>query len=135
MSGKARIVALGPHDGTVLPDPAGGHVTFKARTRETGGAMTVFESEVAIGEGPPEHVHADGDEAIYVLDGELRFRLGSHVHPLAAGSFVFIPRGTPHCFQNVGAGPARLLVIFTPCGMERHFEQDASAVRTSTAAG
>ena len=122
MSGKARIVALGPHDGTVLPDPAGGHVTFKARTRETGGAMTVFEREVAAGDGPPEHVHAGEDEAVYVLAGELRFRLGAHVHALAAGSFVFIPRGTPHCYGTAGADPARILVISTPCGMERDFE-------------
>jgi hypothetical protein len=35
---------------------------------------------------------------------------------------VFIPRGTPHCFQNVGDDPARLLAMFTPAGMERFFE-------------
>lgn len=41
------------------------------------------------------------------------------------GSFVFVPRGTPHCFQNVGSDPARILVIFTPAGMERFFDQFA----------
>lgn len=39
-----------------------------------------------------------------------------------AGSFVFVPRGTQHCFQNTGDAPARILVLFTPSGMERFFE-------------
>lgn len=35
-----------------------------------------------------------------------------------AGSFVFVPRRTPHCFQNTGESLARILVLFTPAGME-----------------
>ncbi len=36
-------------------------------------------------------------------------------HPV--GSFVHVPRGLPHCFQNVGDDAGRLLVTFTPAGM------------------
>jgi hypothetical protein len=32
---------------------------------------------------------------------------------------------TPHAFQNVGDTPGRLLVITTPSGLERLFEQAA----------
>jgi hypothetical protein len=32
----------------------------------------------------------------------------------------------PHCFQNVGDLPARVLVLFTPSGMERFFDGLAS---------
>jgi oxalate decarboxylase/phosphoglucose isomerase-like protein (cupin superfamily) len=32
---------------------------------------------------------------------------------------VFVPRGTPHCFANSGEADARILVLFTPAGMER----------------
>jgi uncharacterized RmlC-like cupin family protein len=42
------------------------------------------------------------------------------------GAFVFVPRGTPHCFQNVGARPARIIVMFTPSGMERFFDRFAA---------
>jgi hypothetical protein len=38
---------------------------------------------------------------------------------------VFVPRGTPHNFQNVGEGPARILVMFTPAGMESFFDRFA----------
>jgi hypothetical protein len=39
---------------------------------------------------------------------------------------VFVPRRTPHCFQNVGEGPARIIVMFTPSGMERFFDRFAT---------
>jgi oxalate decarboxylase/phosphoglucose isomerase-like protein (cupin superfamily) len=38
---------------------------------------------------------------------------------------VFVPQGTPHCFQNVTAAPARILVMFTPAGMEHFFDRFA----------
>jgi oxalate decarboxylase/phosphoglucose isomerase-like protein (cupin superfamily) len=40
---------------------------------------------------------------------------------------VFVPRGTPHCFKNTGHDPARILVVFTPAGMERFFDRFAAA--------
>ena len=39
---------------------------------------------------------------------------------------AFGPRGTPHAFQNVGETPGRLLVITTPSGLERFFEEFAA---------
>jgi hypothetical protein len=49
------------------------------------------------------------------------------VQTAPTGAFAFIPRGTPHTWQNVGDAPARLLAIFTPvaAGMERFFERFA----------
>lgn len=42
-----------------------------------------------------------------------------------AGSFVFVPRGAPHCFQGVAEGPTRILVIFNPSGIEGFFDRFA----------
>jgi uncharacterized RmlC-like cupin family protein len=72
------------------------------------------------------HTHAGEDESWYVLEGALRFRLGDEIADAPAGSFVFVPRGTPHCFQNVGAEQARIIVMFTPSGMERFFDRFAT---------
>jgi glyoxylate utilization-related uncharacterized protein len=85
----------------------------------------VFENVVPSGGGPPLHVHAHEDECWYVLEGELRFQLGEWFGRAPRGSFVFVPRGTGHCFQNVGAEDAHVLVMFTPAGMERFFERFA----------
>jgi quercetin dioxygenase-like cupin family protein len=122
-------------DGTTMKNPLGGPLTVKANGPETGGAMTAFESTPAAGEGPPLHAHASEDEVIYVLEGRLRFRLEEEVHEAPAGSFVFIPRGVPHTWQNVGDQQGRLLVLFTPAsaGMEEFFERFGAIEDTSQA--
>lgn len=125
MSNATVPVAVGPGEGGTIQGPAGGPLTFKVRGGQTNGSLTVLENVIAPGDGPPLHVHANEDEAWYVLEGQLRFRLDAGMHGAAAGSFVFVPRGTPHCFQNVGERAARILVMFTPAGMERFFDRFA----------
>ena len=117
-----RPIAIRPGEGRTVQGPAGGPLTFKVRGEQTGGALTAIENVIAPGDGPPVHVHDGEDEYWYVIDGDLRFKLGDEIAEAPAGSFVFVPRGTPHAFQNVGDAPARILVLFTPSGMERFFD-------------
>ena len=121
-----RPVVAAPNDGLTIEGPVGGPLTFKARGEQTNGTFTAFENVITPGQGPPLHVHANEDEAWYVLEGELRFKLGDGLRAAPAGAFVFVPRGTPHCFQNVAEQSARILVMFVPSGMERFFEEFAS---------
>lgn len=119
-------VIVEPGEGTTIEGPAGGPLTFKVRSEQTNGALTAFENVIAPGDGPPFHVHAHEDEAWYVVDGVLRFRLADDIRLAQRGSFVFVPRGVAHCFQNAGEAPARVLVLFTPSGMERFFDRFAA---------
>jgi quercetin dioxygenase-like cupin family protein len=118
----AEPVFQGPAEGGTVKNPVGGHVAFKLRGEQSGGRLTAFESVVAPGEGPPLHKHANEDETLYVIEGEMRFKLGDELQTGPVGSFVFIPRGTQHTFQNVGDKPARMLIHFSPSGMERLFD-------------
>jgi len=61
----------------------------------------------------PLHVHHSDDEAWYVLDGELGFRLGTEVVIAAAGSGVLAPRGTPHTYWNAGNVEARYVLVMS----------------------
>jgi hypothetical protein len=36
---------------------------------------------------------------------------------------VNVPRGTVHSFRNAGTATARMVLTFTPAGMERFFEE------------
>lgn len=123
----ARGIHLAPGEGPVIPNPAGGDLVFKARARETGGALTAWESTAAPGEGPPLHTHRDQDELMYFLEGHFRVKLGEEIHDAPAGSLTFVPRGTPHTWQNTGEGQGRLVFLFVPGaeGMEEFFEQAA----------
>jgi uncharacterized RmlC-like cupin family protein len=87
--------------------------------------MTVLEFVLLPKEGPALHTHLREDELWYVLDGDFRFKAGDALFRASKGGMAFGPRGTPHCFQNVGDAAARLLVITTPSGLERFFEEYA----------
>jgi uncharacterized cupin superfamily protein len=63
-------------------------------------------------------MHRDQDEFIYTLDGTFRVRLGDDLIEALPGSFVFIPRNTPHTWQNVGDGPARFVATLIPASVE-----------------
>ena len=96
---------------------------FLVTGEETGGAYFAMEAVVAPGGGPPPHIHRYEDETFYVLEGECDFRLGDETITAGAGDFVNVPRGTVHCFHNASAEPVRLILTFTPAGIERFFEE------------
>ncbi len=112
----------GPTMGTLIDAP----VTIKANTRNTGGTLTALEFVHAPYVGPLLHVHYREDELWYVLEGDYRFKAGDSTFELATGGVAFVPRGTPHAFQNLNDTPGRMLVVFAPSGMERFFEQHAA---------
>lgn len=120
-----QAVVLGDGEGTTIQGPAGGPLTFKVRGHQSGGALTALENIIAPGDGPPLHAHEREGESWYVLDGLLRFKIGGEIRKAPTGSFVYVPPGVPHCFQNVGGGPARILVLFSPAGMEEFFDRFA----------
>ncbi|MGH7163691.1 MAG: quercetin 2,3-dioxygenase [Planctomycetota bacterium] len=95
--------------------------TFKASAKDTGGAYLLLEAVVPPGGGTPPHVHRREDEAFYVLDGELTFRVGGEAIVARPGHFVHAPRDVPHQFTNTGKKPARALVWATPAGIEGFF--------------
>ncbi|MFL5911689.1 MAG: cupin domain-containing protein [Gaiellaceae bacterium] len=121
LTSGAHVVT--PDDAAAIRSPVGDHLKFMARGEETGGALAAMDVTVSPGEGPPLHVHTREDEFAYVIEGEFRWKLGDELRDAPAGSFVFIPRGLAHCFQNVGAQPGRQLVMFSPSGMEGFFDR------------
>jgi quercetin dioxygenase-like cupin family protein len=113
--------ALAPCDGFSVENPLGGVLTFKAMADTSGRSLTAVETVAAPGEGPPLHVHRHQDETIYTLDGRFRVMLSGGLIDAPAGSFVFIPRGSPHTWQNIGDTPARFFATIMPASIR--FEQ------------
>jgi mannose-6-phosphate isomerase-like protein (cupin superfamily) len=120
---KAFVVPAG--EGVDLRGPAGGDLRLKADTDSTDGSFTLLEIEIGPKQGPPRHLHRREDEMWYILDGSFRFFADDEILMASTGGFVFVPRGTSHCFQNLEDRPSRMLVMFTPSGMERFFSEHA----------
>jgi quercetin dioxygenase-like cupin family protein len=94
---------------------------------ESGGQYFVFEADVPPDMGPPAHIQTREDEAFYVLDGEITFSIGSEKRKVSAGGFVHVPRGVAHSFKNETSQPAKVLIWFSPAGIEKMFEQLAES--------
>jgi len=117
-------VVLGPGEGRRIPRTT---VTVKVERRHSGGTMTAYETTVESRRaGRVAHIHRTWDEAFYVLAGEVTFLVDGATHTLGAGSFVFVPHGVLHTFWNADDEPARLLIVFTPSGMEDYFDELAT---------
>jgi quercetin dioxygenase-like cupin family protein len=102
---------------------AGDTLWLKATAAETGGAYTLIEVLAAPGGGPPPHTHANEDEAFYVLDGTFELLVGDRLLTAGQGACAFVPRGTIHRFRCIGGQPGRLLILFTPGGIEGFFRE------------
>lgn len=61
----------------------------------------------------PLHVHHEDDEAWYVVEGALRFRLADRELIAPAGATVLIPAGVPHTFGNAGPEPSRYVIVMS----------------------
>lgn len=96
---------------------------FLVTGAESGGAYFAMEAVVPPGGGPPPHIHTREDETFYVLDGEMDFLLGDEWVSAGPGDFVNVPRGTVHCFRNSGDTVTRMVLTFSPAGLERFFEE------------
>jgi RimJ/RimL family protein N-acetyltransferase/quercetin dioxygenase-like cupin family protein len=117
---------VGPDEGKALPNPIGGRMVIKVRDGDTGGSFSVHDNIIPAGSpGPLPHLHRDHEETFYVLEGELTVRVGQRRITAPAGSFVVIPRGVVHQPSNPTAEPTRVLLIFSPSGMEHFFEEAA----------
>jgi quercetin dioxygenase-like cupin family protein len=123
----AELILLGPGEGKTVT-LRGDTYTYKAVGRDTGGHYGLVEITAPPGTpGPPPHIHEAEEEAFYVLEGTLQVRLGERTLQAAAGTFALVPRGTVHTFSNTSARPAKLLVLLSPAGFERAFEELATA--------
>ncbi len=52
--------------------------------------------------GPGRHVHTHEDEGIYVISGILTVEVGDQRYEAGPESLVWLPRGVPHIFANLG---------------------------------
>jgi mannose-6-phosphate isomerase-like protein (cupin superfamily) len=96
----------------------------KVESADTDGAWALLEQE-ALGANPPLHLHEREDEAFYVLAGRVRVWVGDAEFEGGAGTFVLAPRGVPHTYARQPVENLKLLVIVSPAGFERMFDDIA----------
>jgi quercetin dioxygenase-like cupin family protein len=97
--------------------------TFLVTGEESGGSYFTMEALVLPGGGPPLHIHHREEEQFYILEGTLSFQVGDRKIQAARGDFVHVPRGTVHAFRNEGTAVAKVLITYSPAGVEELFQE------------
>jgi quercetin dioxygenase-like cupin family protein len=126
---KTKLVVLKSGEPEELSYDAG-TAKFLVSSEDTNGAWILLELKEMPGYKTNIHRHNRTDETFYVLDGVLTIRLLDKVSDYPAGSYVLIPRGTPHAQGNRGDVPVRLLLMMTPGGFERAFRDRIELFKT-----
>ncbi len=100
--------------------------TIKAAGEDTGGAYSLMEMAIPPQEGPPPHTHSREAESFFILEGSLSFWVAGRKLIATPGSLVIAPPGFTHAFKNEGDKPARVLMLITPAGFEKFFQEMAA---------
>jgi quercetin dioxygenase-like cupin family protein len=119
-------------EGLRLQSGPGRDLVFKVTGEDTGGALDYFIVEVAPRGGPPLHVHHRQEETIHVLTGRFRVRVGDETVDLDEGGFAYLPSGVPHAFLNLTDEPSEIVVVYTPGGGHRFYEELGPLTRNGT---
>ena len=126
---KPKIVALNINELEALPYDAG-KIKFIATSEDTNGAYAVVELTEMPGYKTAWHQHNNCEEAFYVVEGVLTIKLADQIHEMPAGSYILIPRGTPHGQGNFTKSPVKLLTTFTPGGFDHFFRDRVELYKT-----
>jgi mannose-6-phosphate isomerase-like protein (cupin superfamily) len=126
---KPRIIALKSDEIDTFAYDAG-TVRFLASSEDTHGAWSLLEVMEMPSYKTNLHRHNHTDEAFYVLEGKLTTRISDTIFEYSAGSYILIPRGTPHAQGNRGQVPAKILLMMTPGGFEQSFEDRVELFKT-----
>jgi mannose-6-phosphate isomerase-like protein (cupin superfamily) len=81
---------------------------------ETGNEFSLMESFMGVDGDSGLHSHANEDECVYVLHGEVELLAGDCELVLRAGASHFIPRNVPHRLRSRKGRPARVMHWYTP---------------------
>jgi quercetin dioxygenase-like cupin family protein len=129
----AHPIVLGPDEGLKLKSGPGRDLIFKVTGDDTGGAFDYFIVEVAPRGGPPLHVHHKQEETIHVLKGRYKIRIGDETFYCDEGGFAYLPSQVPHAFLNLTDEPGQVIVVYTPGGGHKFYQEFGPVSRNGAA--
>jgi mannose-6-phosphate isomerase-like protein (cupin superfamily) len=101
-----------------------GNVEFLARSADTPRFNLAIITIQPRRHGPPSHRHTAEDDAFYMLEGELVFTADDEEVVAGPGTFVLVPPGVEHTFENRTDAVARFVNVHAPAGFDIRLEED-----------
>ncbi len=64
--------------------------------------------------------------------GRYKIRIGDETFRLEEGGFAYLPSGVPHAFLNLTEDPGEIVVVYTPGGGHKFYEELGPLTRNGT---
>ena len=92
----------------------GGHMVWLMDDKiKSGAKLSLAEMYVRPGEISEPHRHANCDETLHVVHGQICQRIGQDWHNLKAGDTCLIPKGSAHQTENTGQETCKLILAYS----------------------
>ncbi|CAF3091029.1 unnamed protein product [Rotaria sp. Silwood2] len=69
------------------------------------------------------HLHRKHAETFHIIEGDVEFRLGSKTYVAKAGTTIHVPSNTPHGVRVINGRQARMIMIYSPAGIENFLKE------------
>ncbi len=120
--GDREVLVVRPGEGREY-DMGRMRAVFFADGEETANRYSISEWSLdAQTQGPGAHSHPD-DHIFYVLEGTLSLLIDGERAEAPSRSYVLIPGGVSHDFDNRGGETCRFISINVPAGFEKMMPQ------------
>lgn len=105
--------------------------TIKADADQTEGGFSVVEFRDFEGSSVPLHINDRWDRGFYILEGQYTFVIGEEAVAAEPGTWIFVPRKTPHAWR-CDSKEGRLFNVTVPGGFEDFYRQVGETVTDRT---
>jgi mannose-6-phosphate isomerase-like protein (cupin superfamily) len=112
----------------------GERFSIRVSSKETNSVYTMLEIVVDHRNGTPMHIHQNEDEHFIILEGTAHLACGDKTVDAPAGTSISVSRGIHHAWCNLSKTPLRMLVLFTPGGIDEMFRTTAQGGDNNIAA-
>ena len=99
---------------------------------ETAGRFSLMEAFINPGDGGPFHLHHREDESFLITEGEMVFYDGKKRIVATKGTFVMCPPGSKRAFRNESNIKAKMMILYTPPGIERMIKLEGKVIEPSS---
>jgi len=92
---------------------------------QTGNKYSIIEITFPPGEESEIPLHKHGNEAlvIHVIEGNFSFRYGKEILEGNKDTVLRFEKGVNHSYKKIGKDQGKLLVTYTPAGLEAFFRE------------
>jgi mannose-6-phosphate isomerase-like protein (cupin superfamily) len=112
----------------------GERFSIRVSSEETNSVYTMLEIVADHRNGTPMHIHQNEDEHFIILEGTAHLACGDKTVDAPAGTSISVSRGIHHAWCNLSKTPLRMLVLFTPGGIDEMFRTTAQGGDNNIAA-